>query len=212
MRIGIVTDIHDQVELLARALAELRAEVVDAIVTLGDNTDLFGKWKAAKEVADLLRGAGAVGVWGNHDFGLCRNVTEETRFRFLSKTCEYFASFQPRLELGGCHFSHIEPFLDPELAGDLWTFEGRPEDGDRAARSFAAVPHRAAFLGHFHRWLALTEAGCVEWDGTAPLHFEPHSRYLVIVAPLFRGEFAVIDTDRWVLTPHKLPPRQKSTP
>ena len=73
------------------------------------------------------------------------------------------------------------------------------------ARSFAAIPHRAAFLGHFHRWLALTEAGRVEWDGTAPLHFEPEKRYLVVVAPLFRGAFAVIDTRHWVLEPRQLP-------
>ena len=212
MRIGIVTDIHDEVEVLARALAVLREERVDAIVTLGDNTDLFGKWHAAKEVADLLREAGAVGVWGNHDFGLCRHVKEETRFN-VRRTLDYFASLQPRLELGGCHFSHIEPFLDPELSGDLWTFEGRPEDDDRAARSFAAVPHRAAFLGHFHRWLAVTPAGRVEWDGSTPLHFEPQSRYLVVVAPLFRGEFAIIDTDRWVLEPRKLAPRgARATP
>jgi predicted phosphodiesterase len=206
VRIGIVTDVHDEVELLARALAVLRTEAVDAIVTLGDNTDFFGKWNKAREVAALLREAGVVGVWGNHDAALCRDVSEEIRSRFLSPTCDYFATLQPRLELGGCHFSHVEPFLDPERAEDLWTFEGRPEDEDRAAKSFAAIPHRAAFLGHFHRWLAMSEGGRVAWDGTAPLHFEPAKRYLVVVAPLFRGEFAVVDTDRWILTPYQLPP------
>ena len=207
MRIGIVTDIHDQVDLLAEALAALRAEGVDAVVTLGDNTDLFGKWKAATEVADLLRAAGAVGVWGNHDSGLCRQVTERAQSDVPRRTLDYFATLQPRLELGGCHFSHIEPFLDPELADDLGTFEGRPEDEDRAARSFAAVPHRVAFVGHFHRWLAVSDRGRVEWDAYTPLHFEPGVRYLVVVAPLCRGEFAVVDTDRWVLEPRKLPPR-----
>src|SRR5579883_295299 len=205
MRIGIVTDIHDQVELLKQVLAVLREDRVDAIVTLGDNTDLFGKWNEAQAVADLLREAGVVGVWGNHDFGLCRNVKEETRFNFLRRTLDYFATLQPKLELGGCHFSHIEPFLDPELPGDLWTFEGRPEDDDRLARSFTAIPHRVACIGHFHRWLAVTETGRVEWDGTSPLHFEYGKRYLVVVSPLFRGEFAVIDTDRWILEPRKLP-------
>ena len=212
MRIGIVTDIHDQVELLAQTLAALRAAGVDAIVSLGDTTDFFGKWNKAREVAKLLREAGVVGVWGNHDHPLCRNVTEEIRFRFLSPTCDYFATFQPRLEIGGCHFTHIEPFLDPEKVEDLWTFEGRPEDEDRVAKSFAAVPHRAAFMGHFHRWLALTGAGRVAWDGTTPLHFEPEKRYLVVVGPLFRGDFAIMDTDRWILEPHRLPPREEPTP
>lgn len=205
MRIGIVTDVHDEIALLAAALAELRAERVDAIVTLGDNTDLFGKWNRATQVADLLREVGAVGVWGNHDFGLCRHTTEQTRFDHLRRTLDYFATLKPRLELGGCHFSHIEPFLDPEVAGDLWTFEGRPEDEDRAARSFAAIPHRVACLGHFHRWLALADTGRVEWAGDSPLHFAADRRYLVVIAPLFRGSFAVLDTDRWVLEPRQIP-------
>jgi hypothetical protein len=34
----------------------------------------------------------------------------------------------------------------------------------------------------------------------------------VVVAPLFRGESAVIDTDRWILEPRKLPPRQPVEP
>jgi predicted phosphodiesterase len=203
MRIGIVTDIHDQVELLARALAALRAEAVDAIVTLGDNTDLFWKWRAAREVAALLRNAGAIGVWGNHDFGLCRNVTEEIRRRFLSTTCDYFATLQPRLELGGCHFSHIEPFLDPERADDLWATEGRPEDETRAARSFAAIPHRVAFIGHFHRWLITSDTGPVAWDAAAPITLTPPRRFLVVVGPLVQSAFATYDTETRVLTPYR---------
>jgi predicted phosphodiesterase len=205
MRIGIVTDIHDEFALLAQALAALASEGVDAIVTLGDNTDLFGRWNAAPQVAALLREAGAVGVWGNHDIGLCREVTEETRARLDGPTVEFFATLKPRLELGGCHFSHVEPFLNPEDPAELWTFEGHPEEPERVARSFAAVPHRITFFGHFHRWLAVTESGPFDWDGTTPLRFAAEKRYLVVVAPLFRGAFAVLDTVRWVLEPHNLP-------
>jgi predicted phosphodiesterase len=205
LRIGIVTDIHDEAEVLDRALAALHAEAVDAVVSLGDTSDLHGRWEDVTGVARLLREHGAVGVWGNHDFGLCRDVSELTRAKFPAETLDFMATMRPRLELAGCHFTHVEPWLNPESIEELWCFEGRPEDEDRLARSFAAFPHRAAFMGHCHRWLALTEAGRVDWDGTTPLHFEAGKRYLVVVAPLFRGEFAVIDTDRWILTPHKLP-------
>jgi predicted phosphodiesterase len=204
MRIGIVTDVHDEVEKLAGALAALRAENVDAIVSLGDATDLFGGWGCADEVAALLRGAGVLGVWGNHDHGLCRDVGEKARSRASPAALDYMATVCGRRELGGCHFSHVEPWLDPEDPANLWTFEGKPEDPDRLRNSFSAVPHRAAFIGHFHRWLAATESGPLPWDGTAPLPFETDRRYLVVVGPLFRGDFAVIDTDRWTLEPRHL--------
>ncbi len=205
MRIGIVTDIHDEAEQLARALAELRSQAVDAIVSLGDTSDLHGKWQNVGGVAGLLERYGVIGVWGNHDHGLCRDVSEEARKKFPASALAYMATMRPRLELGGCHFTHVEPWLNPESIEDLWCFSGRPEDEDRAVKSFAAFSQRAAFMGHCHRWLAMDNTGRVEWDGTAPLPFEPQKRYLVVVAPLFRGAFAVIDTDRWVLTPHQLP-------
>ena len=204
MRIGIVTDVHDEAEKLALALGELRAEAVDAIVSLGDATDLFGVWDRADEVAALLAEAGVVGVWGNHDHGLCRDVRPEHRARFAPATLDYMASVRPTLELGGCHFSHVEPWLDAEDPANLWSFEGKPEDPDRLARSFAAIPHRAAFIGHIHRWLAADEHGPLAWDWTTPLTVEPHHRYLVVVGPLFHGAFAVLDTERWVLEPRQL--------
>lgn len=204
MRIGIVTDIHDDVKTLAAALAALRAEGVDAVVSLGDATDLFGKWNRADEVAALLSDHGVLGVWGNHDHGLCRPDAEFDRGRFRRNTLDYYSRMEPRRELGGCHFSHVEPFLDATRPENLWTFEGSPEDPGRLARTFAACDFRVAFTGHFHRWLACTESGPLAWDGAAPLIFESGRRYLVVVGPLFRGCFAVLDTDRWVLEPRRV--------
>ncbi len=205
MRIGIVTDIHDEVELLAQALAAIRTAGVDAIVSLGDTSDLYGRWQKLASVATLLKDHGVVGVWGNHDFGLCRTVADEARQKFPAEALDFMATFQPRLELGNCHFSHVEPFLNPEKPEDLWCIEDCPDDRDRIAQRFAAIPHRAAFIGHFHCWRALSEDGRIEWNGTTSLHFEAGKRYLVVVGPLFRGDFAIIDTDRWVLEPHRLP-------
>jgi predicted phosphodiesterase len=211
MRIGIVTDIHDETALLAEALAVLRAEAVDAIVSLGDTSDLHGKWQDVGGVAELLERFGVVGVWGNHDHGLCRGVSDEARKKFPASALEYMATMQPRLVLGGCHFTHCEPWLDPEKVEDLWLSFGMPDDPERLPKSFNAFGHRAALMGHLHRWLAVNGAGRVEWDGQTPLHFAAGERYLVVVAPLFRGEFAVLDTDRWVLEPRHLPAREESS-
>jgi predicted phosphodiesterase len=202
MRIGIITDIHDEVEKLARALAALRAEGVDAVVSLGDVTDLFGTWDRADEVAALLAEHRAVGVWGNHDYGMTNSLTDELRARFRPATIDFMATIRPSLELGGCHFSHVEPWLDPTDPASLWSFDGRPEEPERLSRSFAAITHRLAFIGHFHRWFAATPDGPLAWRGESPLTLAGGERYLFVVGPMFRGAFAVLDTDASTLTPH----------
>src|SRR5262245_10414897 len=138
MRIGLVTDIHDHVEPLARALELFRQRGVDQVITLGDSCEAFTRHSRAAEVIELLRGANAVGVWGNHDMGLCHDVDERARQRYPAAVLDYLATMRPRLSLGECHFSHVEPSVDPYDAQALWA---RDEDGPadfagRARRSF----------------------------------------------------------------------------
>jgi len=118
MRIGLVADTHDHVGPLARAAGLFRRRGVDLVVTLGDSCDAFTRHSRAAEVAELLRGAGAVGVWGNHDFGLCHRVKERTRARYPAAALDYLATLRPRLVVGECHFSHVEPPVDPYGAPD----------------------------------------------------------------------------------------------
>lgn len=206
MRIGIVTDIHDEVEHLAAALRTLQDERADAVVCLGDSTDFHGPYNRAWEVARLLRDHGAIGVWGNHDCGLCRDVPLEA----LStppdhEALAYFASWQPWAALGGCHFSHVEPWLDLTDPAALWYYDDPPVTPAEYARTFAVVPHPACFIGHFHKWMAGTSAGRLPWKGDTQLSLDPADRHLVVVGPLFAGAFALLDTDARTLTPHRLP-------
>jgi len=75
MRLGILADIHEDIEGLTRALDQLRREAVDRVVVLGD---LFDTGERVEATVDLLAEAGAVGVWGNHDLGLCDGPSERT--------------------------------------------------------------------------------------------------------------------------------------
>jgi predicted phosphodiesterase len=203
MRIRLLTDIHEEVPHLRTALAILAAEGADAIVQLGDACDLFGPGRGTAEVTTLLADAGVIGVWGNHDVGFCHEVPEEVRARAEPHTLAYMAEMKGRLELAGCHFSHVEPWLDPHSVLDLWYFDGPPDTPEKAARSFAAVPHRVLFLGHFHRWLVMSDHGRVEWDATRPLSLAPDRRHLVVVGPLVSGQFGLYDTDTHLLTPFR---------
>lgn len=203
MLIGLVTDIHDHVEPLGRALDLFRQRGVDLVVTLGDSCDAFTRHSRAAEVVELLRGANALGVWGNHDIGLCHAVDDRARRRYPAAVLDYMATMKPRLVLEGCHLSHVEPSVDPYDAQALWSFDedGPLDFGGRARRSFAAVPERLVFVGHYHRWLAVTMSGSLEWRGEGPLSLAGTERYFVVIGAVFEGQCGLLDTNRAELCP-----------
>ena len=68
MQLGLICDIHEHVEHLQQALDHFSVCSVDRIVVIGD---LFETGERIEELCRLLAAAGVVGVWGNHDYGLC---------------------------------------------------------------------------------------------------------------------------------------------
>ena len=59
---------------------------------------------AKAEIVDMLRDLGAEGVWGNHDFGFCRDVSDWVRERYPAAVRDYFATLRPTVEIAGCRF------------------------------------------------------------------------------------------------------------
>ena len=201
MRIGIVADIHEAVDELSVAIGEFQRRQVELIVSLGDACNAFGPASRADAVAATLREANAVGVWGNHDVGLCFEVSEDIRDQASPELLNDMAGMQASLVVENSRFSHIEPWLDARKIEDLWYFDGPPDVPEKAARSFAAVSERYLFVGHFHRWLVMTPSGRVEWSGESPLVLDPSSRHLVVVAAVVDGWCAVFDTETATLIP-----------
>ena len=105
------------------------------------------------------------------------------------------------LDVEGCLFSHVEPWLDPEKIEDLWYFDGPPETPEQVARSFAAVAHRLIFVGHYHRWLLATLEGHQPWLGDRPIVLDDAHRYLVSVHAVSDGRCALFDTGTNELIP-----------
>jgi predicted phosphodiesterase len=200
MRIGILADIHEDVETLRRALDRLRGEGVGPVVVLGD---VFYAGRRMGETAALLLDAGAVGVWGNHDLGVCLEPDEEMCRRWAGPALDLAARLRPRFEVGGCLFSHGLPHWD---ATDPMAYycDEQPEEPEATVNSFAAVPHGVVFVGHFHRWVAATAAGRLPWDGEGPICLHPEERWMVVIAAVCDGWCAVFDTDSRVLQPHRL--------
>jgi predicted phosphodiesterase len=202
MRIGILADIHEHVGELRRALAVLKEHGADRLVVLGD---VCGMDTRLEESVEILDEAGAIGVRGNHDFGLCRdNPRPEDRRRFGERVLDFMGRLQPRLEVEGCLFTHVEPWLDPEKIEDLWYFDGPPETPEQVARIFAAAHNRVMFVGHYHRWLLVTPEGIQPWGGDGPIVLEAGNRHLVAINAVCQGKCALFETERSLLTPFDL--------
>ena len=200
MKLGIITDIHEHVELLQAVLDELTGHEVDQIVMVGDVIETGDR---IEETCRLLSDAGVIGVWGNHDFGLCCDVNEETRARYSQEVIQYMGSLKPRLQIGDCLFTHIEPWLDPTVLEDLWFFGGLPTEGERLDRIFGAVPNRLIFAGHYHRWILATPTTISDWNGEASIQLND-GRYFVVVDALFAGRYAILDTETYELMPGQI--------
>ena len=202
MRLGLVTDIHNHAAELSAALSLFRDRGVDQVVTIGDTCDAFGRGEGAGAVASLLADCSAVGVWGNHDFTLCRDVPVAVRDRYPPVVLDVMARMEPRLVVGDCHFSHKESSVDPYDISQLWDISDGPVDlMERARLGFASVGSRWQFVGHYHRWWVATPAGPVGWTGGDPFRFEPGQRYFVVVAPVCEGWCGILDTDGGQLEP-----------
>jgi predicted phosphodiesterase len=103
MRIGLLADIHEDVERLQLALEQLRQAGADRLVFLGD---VFDTGKRVASAVALLAGAGALGVWGNHELGLCHEPDARMFQTYPAAVLDYMGSLRPRLEVEDCLFTH----------------------------------------------------------------------------------------------------------
>lgn len=200
MKLGIVADIHEEATLLRQCLQKLRDLDVHRIVMLGDVCDAGQR---LDETCQLLTDSGVTGVWGNHDLGLCVRPEGEVCQHFAPETLAFMQSLTARMVIDDCYFSHIEPWLNPELLEDLWFFDGFPQTPERREKIFSAQPQRIQFAGHYHRWFLVEPGGTVPWSGSEPVCLKQGS-YFVVVNALVNGVFATYDTESGWLSPFRL--------
>ncbi len=200
MRIGLLADIHESVELLRLALDRLARESVDRWVVLGD---IFEAGQRIDETVSLLNSVGATGVWGNHDIGICWDIDDATRARYSPTVLEYAARLRPKLRIGDLLFQHVEPWLDASKIEDLWYFDGYPTTAEQIRRGFAADDHRISFHGHYHRWMLGTDDGVADWSGDRPIALQPSRRHFVVVHAVCMGNAAIFDTESNELRPYR---------
>jgi predicted phosphodiesterase len=200
VRVGILADIHEEIDALRQALAIVRAARVDRVIVLGD---VFYHGRHAAETVDLLVAAGVAGVWGNHDLGLCLDPDPALLARYPVRVAEFARNLASRLEAGGCLFTHGLPHWDATDPAEFYLNEP-PETATGRAASFAASACRVTFVGHFHRWLAATPAGVIPWDGARAIPLAPEWRYLVAVAAVCDGWCGVYDAAASMFVPYRV--------
>ncbi len=197
MKLGLLADIHEHLDHLRVALDCFRAQGVDRVIVLGD---VYMMGRQIRETIDLLQQAGAIGVWGNHDLGLCRSVSEKLREKYAGPVLDYMSALEPRFVLGDCHFSHVDAWLDPEDPLQIWWFGQKPNEPGAALKSFDAVAQRHLFVGHYHRWLLVTPEGMSSWNGAEPVALDS-PRTFVVIHSVHDGHAGLFDTQTRVLTP-----------
>lgn len=153
MRIGIISDIHSNLEALGETLAALERHRPDRIVCLGD---VVGYGASVNECCALVRKAAGVTLLGNHDaavsgrmdysfyYDAARHALDWTASRIDPDHLEWLRSLPYRHDLEGICFSHGNP-VAPEAYEYVFAME--------QARDL--LPHVDAladvsFIGHSH--------------------------------------------------------------
>jgi len=151
MRVAVLSDIHSNLAALDAVMGSLGT--VDAIWHLGD---IVGYGPEPDAVVERLRAAGAVGVRGNHDAGVCgtfpiewfnpegRAAIEWTRGRMTAETRDYLAALPLSLEPPGSAFTLVHGSPRDPLVEYLFSAAA-------AGECLAEIGMPYCLVGHTHQ-------------------------------------------------------------
>jgi diadenosine tetraphosphatase ApaH/serine/threonine PP2A family protein phosphatase len=183
MRLGIVSDIHGNLEALETVLADLDRRGVDDLVCLGD---FVGYGASPNECVDRLRPRISGAVVGNHDAAAIGrlslgdfNSDAATAARWTEQalspeTRAYLESLPYTIERGAALLVHASP-LEPQA----WHYVLSPVD---AAEEFGAFDQPICFIGHSHFPGAFEKEGdSLRYTRVADVETKEGCRYIVNV-------------------------------
>jgi len=153
MRIGIISDIHSNLEALTEVLAALRRLGPDRVMCLGD---VVGYGASVNECCDLVRGIAEVTLLGNHDaavagrmdysfyYDAARHALDWSASRIEPSHLDWLRSLPYGHRLGEVQFTHGSPVV-PEGYEYVFALEQAKE----------LLPHveglaEVNFIGHSH--------------------------------------------------------------
>ena len=217
MRIGIISDIHANLEALTQSLAALERQRPDRVICLGD---VVGYGASVNECCALVRKVSEVTLLGNHDaavagrmdysfyYDAARHALDWTAARIEPDHLEWLRSIPYGHRIDGVQFTHGNP-VNPEAYEYVFAVEQARE----------LLPHAAEladvnFIGHSHlcKTFALHPAGDVSEVVAARFGIRRGYKYVVSVGSVGqprdcdnRACFVTYDTDERVVEFHRVP-------
>jgi putative phosphoesterase len=145
MRLGVVSDVHNNVEALAYALERLAG--CDLVVSLGD---LVSDYRVLPQIIHLARDAGLMGIRGNHEKAIFMHPGSRLRHQLADDDVAYLDALPPQRELTidgrRVLLTHGSPWDDPADYRCHYVSSRDPADRARLAASHAEV----VLIGHTH--------------------------------------------------------------
>ena len=216
MKIGIVTDIHSNVEALEVAMAWLEEQVVDEIVCLGD---VVGYGPNPNECCEIISEHATATLLGNHDaavigamsteyyYDAARVAIQWTRRQLSPKNLEwlYHLPYTYRRTDLGLSFFHSAP-----IAPSGYFYVVFKDDAQAHLRMFEKLTP-LSLLGHSHlvRAFRLHNGKAKEIQANK-IRFEDDTKFLASVGSVGqprdrdpRGSVSYVDTDMGELHIHR---------
>jgi putative phosphoesterase len=154
MKVGVVSDLHNNVLALEYALHHLVG--CDVVFNLGD---LVSDSSVSSEIIRLTRNRGLLSIAGNHEKAILLHPGSTLRDRLTSAERAFLESLPPRRELtlGGWRVvvAHGAPWDDPEDYRCQYVY---PLDKAALAR-LSSVDADVVLLGHTHTAMSVRVGG-----------------------------------------------------
>lgn len=147
MRVGVVSDVHNNVEALSYALDHLRD--CDLVLSLGD---LVSDYRVDPRIVGLARERGLVSIVGNHEKSILLHPGSQIRSKLSQDTLAFLRDLPASrdIELDGrhLHVAHGSPWDDPTDYRCTYVIE---QDRHALSRVAATTSADVVLLGHTHR-------------------------------------------------------------
>ena len=217
MRIGIISDIHSNLEALTAVLAVLELQKPDRVMCLGD---VVGYGASVNECCSLVRKTAEVTLLGNHDaavagrmdysfyYDAARHALDWTASRIDPDHLEWLRSLPYGHRIEHVGFTHGNP-VDPEAYAYVFALEQARE----------LLPHLESladvnFIGHSHlcKAFALDQKGDVTEVVATRFGLRRGYKYVISVGSVGqprdcdnRACFVTYDTEERVVEYHRVP-------